>query len=133
MPDPAHRLDGVDVLVIDDNDDARDVLESILRYSGAHVRVAKSAAEALGLLEIARAHVILTDISMPGMTGYEFLERLRARPEEQERPTPVIGITGFPNEGPQMAAAGFQASMQKPVEPFAVVDEIVRIIAGPTS
>src|SRR5437016_7377785 len=89
------HLDGIHVLVVDDNEDARKVLEAYLIYVGAKVTTARSGGEALAIVAQVQAHVIVSDVSMPGMTGIEFIREVRKLPGQAERPTPAIAFTAF--------------------------------------
>jgi CheY-like chemotaxis protein len=128
-PDPP-RLDGVHVLLVDDNEDARTILESYLTHLGANVTTARSGGEGLGKLHEVQAHVIVSDLSMPGMTGQEFLRHVRAMPSQAERPTPAIAFTAFSDETNRRQAleSGFQVYLVKPVDPLRVVEEIERLM-----
>jgi CheY-like chemotaxis protein len=120
-------LRGVHVVVVDDNDDARDIVVSFLGYHGAHVTAAATAREALDVLGSVRPDVIVSDISMPGMTGHELIRQVRALPGEAEHPTPAIALTIFSSERAQALASGFQAYLVKPIDPSAVVREVARL------
>jgi len=123
------NLDGVHVLLVDDNEDALEIFGAYLRHLGAVVTVARNGAEALGLLEQARAHVIVTDLTMPGMDGVEFVSRLRGHRGEAESPTPVIAVTAFPeNYVPEaMHELGFRSYLVKPVNPERVAREVLAV------
>jgi CheY-like chemotaxis protein len=132
MPEPGVRvLDGVHVVIVDDNVDARHVLDSFLSHHGAVVTTAATASEALGLLGEVRAHVILSDIAMPGMDGLEFLRRMRAMSAEAQRPTPAIAITAFEDNAHRAREAGFAAFFVKPVDPLVIIDEIAWLLREP--
>src|SRR5437868_14641554 len=123
MPDETPPdLSGLHVLVIDDNDDARTVLGSYLEHLGATVSLARNAGDALALLNDLRAHVIVSDLSMPGMDGLELLTRIRALPAEQKAPTPAIAFTGFATRENREAArrVGFELFIVKPADPLDV-------------
>lgn len=89
------NLAGVHVLLVDDNEDALEIFGAYLRHLGAVVTVARNGAEALGLLEQARAHVIVTALTMPGMDGVEFVSRLRGhRGEAESGRLPIHAVQG---------------------------------------
>lgn len=119
-------LTGVHVLLVDDNDDALRIFASYLGHLGAVVTMARNGAEALALLEQAQAHVIVTDLSMPGMDGIEFIHRLRGHRGEAEAPTPVIAVTAFPDTYRPQAIhdLGFRSYLVKPVNPERVAREV---------
>src|SRR2546428_10199178 len=90
-----HELDGVHVLVVEDKDAARHLIASVLTYHGANVHAASGAVEALTVLQTMRVDVVVSDLSMPGLTGYDLLHKLREQPHQRRRPTPVIALTAF--------------------------------------
>ncbi|RPH54400.1 sensor histidine kinase, partial [bacterium] len=108
-------LDGVRVLVVDDEADARDLLGQILSRSGAEVEVAASAAEGLEALERFQPHVVVSDISMPGQDGYDFIRTLRRRGHH----LPDAALTAFARVEDRRRAllAGFQIHLAKPIDP----------------
>ena len=131
MPDDAHPdLRGVHVLVVDDNADARLILGTYLEYLGATVTTARNAGDALAAITDVRAHVIISDISMPGMDGIEMLKRIRNMPSERSAPTPAIAFSGFADRSNQAAArhAGFAAFFPKPADPLDVAREVQRLL-----
>jgi CheY-like chemotaxis protein len=121
------RLDGVRVLVVDDEPDARDLFESILRHAGAEVDVAESAAAALEVMDARPPRVLVTDIEMPGRDGYELLEAARAG-ARRGRPFAAIAVTAYAREVDRRRAldAGFDLHLPKPVDP----DDLVAAIAS---
>ena len=130
MPEePRPHLDGIHVLVIDDNEDARKVLESYLIYVGAKVTTARSGGEALAIVAQVQAHVIVSDVSMPGMTGIEFIRAVRKLPGQAERPTPAIAFTAFADRQSRSEAleSGFNVYLVKPVDPLDIAHEIIRL------
>jgi CheY-like chemotaxis protein len=101
----------VRILVVDDNDDGREILRMVLTYAGAMVQAAGSAREAVELLEA--ADVVVTDYAMPGETGLWLLERVQQRP----RPVPVIVVTGYADVyARELARAPFARVLRKPVD-----------------
>jgi CheY-like chemotaxis protein len=119
-------LVGLHVLVVDDDDDTRDILQQVLRHEGALVTTASSAREALA--SIAVADVIVTDLSMPGEDGLWLL----AQVEQTPRRVPVIVVSGF-GDYYNLSGAKFARVLRKPVDPWrlceairAVVDEGLR-------
>ncbi len=115
----APRLDGLTVLVVDDEEDARLVQEQILRNHGAEVLTAESASQALEIFGMSQPDVIVSDIGMPEMDGYALLRRLRALPPAKGGRTPALALTAYArHEDAQRAfAAGFQMHTPKPVTP----------------
>ena len=122
-------LTGVHVLLVDDNEDALHIFGSYLRHVGAVVTEARNGAEALGMLQQAQAHVIVTDLSMPGIDGVEFVSRLRGHRGEADAPTPVIAVTAFPENYVReaMHELGFRSYLVKPVNPERIAREVLAV------
>ena len=118
-PKNGPRLDGLSVLLVDDEQDALEVIGEVLRNHGAEVHLATSAERALNQLEHLRPDVILSDIGMPAMDGFALIRRIRALPAELGGRTPAAALTAYARtEDAQRAfAAGFQMHIAKPVEP----------------
>lgn len=121
-------LEGVHVLLVDDNEDALELFGSSLRRAGAVVTVARDGEQALGYLNLVRAHVIVT-LSMPGIDGMEFVSRLRGQRGQHQAPTPVIAVTAFTDQYNlrHTKDAGFSSYLVKPVDPARVAREVRRI------
>ena len=114
---PGTALDGLRVLVVDDDPDTRELLAVSLGASGARVATAQSADEALRLLENGGADVIVSDIGMPVVDGYMLMQRIRALPGAAGR-VPAIALTAYarPQDRQDALAAGYQVHLPKPVE-----------------
>ena len=112
------RLDGMRVLVIDDDGDSREFMEQALCSRGAHVVSVGSANEALAELERARPHVIVSDIAMPEVDGYELVQRVRALPVDQGGSTPALALTAHASKEIHERAlqSGFHRYASKPVD-----------------
>ena len=118
-------LAGVRVLIAEDHDDTRDILEQALRYLGATVTTVALASEALVL--VAAADIIVTDFSMPQQDGVWLLEQVN----QQSRPIPVILVSGFAEQQvPRLAEAPFARKLLKPVDPW-VLGDIIRTLLRP--
>jgi PAS domain S-box-containing protein len=127
---PAPRLDGVRALVVDDHEDGLELLAMVLTQQGAEVIKASDATVALDLLRERRPNVLVSDLEMPGESGYELVEKVRALPASQGGLTPAIALTAFarPDDRLRALMAGFQAHLSKPMrvqELAAVVAELV--------
>ncbi|MET0649551.1 MAG: PAS domain-containing protein [Pyrinomonadaceae bacterium] len=124
-------LEGVRVLVVDDEPDARRLLTEVLSRRGAEVLPAASAAEALELLQTWRPHVLLSDIGMPDGDGYELIRRVRELPEERGGCTPAAALTAYagPADRARALSNGYQLHVAKPVEP-AELTAVVASLAG---
>jgi CheY-like chemotaxis protein len=130
MPDPdAVRLDGVHVLVVDDDEDTRDLLELYLANRGATVTTARSGGEAVAMVSESGAHVIISDISMPGMSGLEFMRRVRDLPGQAAKRTPAIAFTALRDQvhRTEALASGFHVYLLKPLAPRMVAQEVARL------
>ncbi len=112
-------LRNVRVLVVDDEEDARLLLETTLTQYGADVTIASSAAEAMQEIERALPDVVLSDVGMPHEDGYSLIRRLRARPAAAGGSIPAVAITAYASANDRLAAlsAGYQAHVAKPFEP----------------
>jgi signal transduction histidine kinase len=118
------KLGGIKVLIVDDESDARDLVQRILTGCAAETTVAASAGDAVLLLKTFEPDVILSDIGMPGQDGYEFMQLVRSRGLK----IPAIALTAFarPQDRIRVIEAGYQAHLPKPVEPA----ELVAMIAS---
>jgi signal transduction histidine kinase len=127
----APSLDGIRVLVVDDDHDARDLLTTILQRCGAKVAVASSAAEGFDLLSVERPDVLLSDIEMPDEDGYMFIKRVRALDGKAGGDVPAAALTAYASTGDRMKVlgAGFNMHVAKPVQP-AELATIVANLAG---
>jgi len=129
-------LAGVRLLVVDDQEDAREALATLLARHGAEVSAASSGSEALALLaqgvESAPPHVLVCDIAMPELDGYAVIGQLRALEKEHRIPLsaqiPAIALTAYaqPKDRVRALRAGFQTHLAKPVDPA----ELIRVIAS---
>jgi CheY-like chemotaxis protein len=124
-------LKGVHVFVIDDNDDSCRLLEQALNYCGALVTVFSSAEAALEAMKEYIPTLIISDLSMPGMTGLEFMRRVRERPVEKGGLIPAIAVTAYYEDFAAVIAraAGFEAYLTKPIK-FVTLCMLVYHVAG---
>ncbi|MBD0372097.1 MAG: response regulator [Pyrinomonadaceae bacterium] len=115
------------VLVVDDAPDVLEMFGVMLRISGYDVAVAASAAEALEQASVMTFDVIVSDIGMPEMNGYELAQRLRTLPGYAD--VPMIAVTGFSmyKDQTQALESGFNAHLSKPVNPTTLLDLIERL------
>jgi PAS domain S-box-containing protein len=119
------RLDGLRVLVVDDEPDARSLVQQILKQHGAEVHVAESAAQARAALSTSKPDVIVSDIGMPDEDGYAFIRQVRADGSR----TPAIALTAYASQQDAQRAfvAGFQKHVTKPVEPARLVSVVANL------
>jgi signal transduction histidine kinase/ActR/RegA family two-component response regulator len=128
---PTVRLDGVHVLVVDDEADARRVLAVMLERAGAVVTTADSARAAIEALANGRPHVLVSDIGMPDQDGFDLIRQLRDDGREI-RDVPAVALTAYvQKEDAHLAqAAGFQVHVPKPVDPHQLTAVIARLARG---
>jgi PAS domain S-box-containing protein len=121
----AERLEGVHVLIVDDQADERELLYTILTNRGADVETAASAAAAVKAIQRARPAVLITDLAMPGDDGYALLRRVRAMPGAAGIPAVAVTAHARAEDRSRALQAGFQGYLSKPIEH----DRLVRLIA----
>ncbi len=117
------------ILVVEDEPDARELLLIVLGESGAAVRTASSAKEALAILDSNEIDIIVSDIGMPEVDGLQMLRQIRALPAPK-RSTPAIALTAYSRAVDRTKAlqAGFQAHVPKPVDPHELVTVIASLV-----
>ena len=123
-------LDGVTVLVVDDEPDARELLRRVLERRQAKVVLAGGAREAVDALRQHRPDVIVSDIGMPELDGYDMIRLIRALPSEQGGKTPAIALTAFARSEDRRRAmlAGFQVHIKKPVEASELIATVASLL-----
>jgi CheY-like chemotaxis protein len=121
------------VLVVDDEPDARELLERLLTDRGAAVSVAAGADEALAILDAAGVDVLIADIGMPDVDGYELVRRVRRREADRGGRLPALALTAFARQEDRARAlaAGFQDHLAKPVEASALIAAVARLATPP--
>ena len=129
QPDEPARLDGVRVLVVDDEQDTRLLLMTVLTESGAQVNTVASAADALESLQQNDTDLLLSDIEMPGEDGYSLIRKVRESEKWEQRGIPAIALTAHARATDRLQAlsAGFQLHMPKPVEPAELIVAIANL------
>ena len=125
----AFRLAGVQVLVVEDQWDTRDLLAEILGSAGCRVVAVGSANEALEAFDAAPPDVLLSDIGMPGEDGYSLLRKIRLRKPAEGGKVPAIAISAYAREEDRIRSlsAGFQIHIAKPFEPSEVLAAVGRM------
>ncbi|MEH2202604.1 MAG: ATP-binding protein [Nostoc sp.] len=123
-------LNGIRVLVVDDDTDSRDFVAFVLEQDGAFVMAASSADEALQTLAEVKLDVLVSDISMPDMDGYMLIHEVRTRTPEQGGRIPAIALTAFArnNDYEKALKAGFQMHLSKPLNPEKLIAAIVKLM-----
>jgi len=122
---------GTKVLVVDDDDDARELLRSILAQSGASVRTAASTEEAMIQYDSRAPNILISDIGMPHEDGYELIRRVRARERDAGGSRiPALALTAFARADDRRKAinAGFHMHLAKPIEPSALVSAVASLV-----
>ncbi|HEX4053029.1 MAG TPA: PAS domain S-box protein [Tepidisphaeraceae bacterium] len=129
---PLVRLDGLRVLVVDDEADARRILVKVLKDAGAIVTAAGSAEEALEALPKARPEVLISDLGMPDVDGFDLIRSVRAS-GHSAKDLPAVALTAFVHKKDQRQAllAGFQVHVPKPIDPHDLL-AVVASLAGRT-
>lgn len=122
-------LEGLHLLVVDDDPEACAMLQIILADRGAHVKAAYDHDGALAVLDVLQPDAIVSDIGMPGKDGYELIREVRRREAGRNRHTPAIALTSFnrPQDQALAFSAGFDAHCAKPLRPIQLVKEISRL------
>ena len=124
------RLDNTSILIVDDDEETLALYLRALERMGARVAGARDAATALAVVAQARPDIVLCDLHLPGIDGYELLEQMHARAESSD--LPVIAISGSHPmlEADRCKAAGFVEHLTKPVRLDVIVSAIQRHHAG---
>ena len=118
-PRVAARLDGISVLVIDDEADTLELSRAILESGGAQVKVARNAEEGLSILRRDRPQVLISDIGLPGTDGYGFIAAVRRLPHSEGGGTPACALTAYARaeDREKVLASGYQMHLTKPIDP----------------
>jgi PAS domain S-box-containing protein len=132
---PPERLDGLDVLVVDDEADGRDVAAAILERLGATVRTAASASEAWSSLEKQLPSVLISDVEMPDEDGYSLIRRLRNLPPDAGGRLPAAAFTAYARaeDRSQALAAGYDAHLSKPISPQELASVVALLARRPVA
>lgn len=130
---PTPVLAGARILVVEDDRDTREFVCAALAACSADVTAVASADEALVRLEKGWPDVILSDVRMPGMDGYELIQRIRAQEAQRGDRALTIALTAYANadERANLLGAGFDIHVAKPVDPDDLAATIGRVLRGP--
>jgi CheY-like chemotaxis protein len=123
-------LAGVRVLAIDDEEDALGLLRVVLEAAGAEVLTASSATEALRRIAEIKPDVLVTDLGMPQMDGFEFIRRIRSSADPTTREIPAAALTAFARSEDRTKAldSGFEMHLAKPVDPAELVSSVATLV-----
>jgi PAS domain S-box-containing protein len=133
QPDAPESLPPIEILIVDDDGDVRDLLALLLESRGAIARTVSSASEALDAISQRRPDVLLADLRMPDEDGYSLIRKVRAREREQEEGRlPAIAVTAYasPSDRDKAIAAGFDLHVAKPVEPADLARAVATVASG---
>ena len=135
-PPASHGVDlqGVRVLLVEDERDTRELLSVALAGYGARVRAAASVDEALDALRAASPDVLVSDIGMPGRDGYDLLDAVRRADEPRISTVPAIALTAYakPEDRARRSPRRFQEHLTKPLEPVQLARAIRALVPAPT-
>jgi CheY-like chemotaxis protein len=130
-PEHLPLLDGVHVLVVDDDEEVREAIVAVLQDCGAEVIAAPGGAAALNTLRHAQPDVLVSDIAMPGMDGHRLIRRIRALDPARGGSIPAAALTAYANSADRARAllGGYQVYLAKPFDPTELVT-LVAHLAG---
>jgi CheY-like chemotaxis protein len=116
------------IVVVEDEYDSAQMVSKILNYHGIEVHVARNGAECLALLNDVVPTIVVTDLAMPDMDGWETLAAIRANPQTSH--IPVVAITAYHSVdvAEEAMGAGFDAYFSKPINPRSFVDDLAKLI-----
>ena len=127
LDDGSPNLTGLKILVVEDDNDTRELLRILLETQGGTVSAASCVADALTSFDQSRPDVLVADIGMPDYNGYTLIGRVRARDRERGSIVPAIALTAYATaiDRDTVLSAGFQVHMPKPFDP----EQLVSVIA----
>jgi hypothetical protein len=120
------KLGAIHVMAIDDDNDALSLVQEILELAGARVTTVDSGASALELLAAIRPDVVIADVGMPDIDGFELIRRIRRSPDAQVRHIPAIALTAYARSADRVRAleSGFEMHLSKPADPAELIAAI---------
>lgn len=129
---PSGTLAGLDILVVEDDDDTRFFITTVLEMDGAKVIAVISAAEARQVLSEFQPDVLISDIGLPGEDGYTFICKIRALKPKNGGRVPAIALTAFADSEARIRAleAGFDTHVSKPIAPEELVEIVANLVAS---
>jgi PAS domain S-box-containing protein len=129
----SESLARLDIVLVDDHADARDLLSLLLQMRGATVRSVSSAAGALEAIALRRPDVLLADVGMPDVDGYSLIRKVRANDRQRGVHLPAIAVTAYATiaDRERAIAEGYDGHVAKPVDPHALARTIARVVKTP--
>ena len=129
-----HSLEGLRILLVDDEPEAREIISTVMTRTGAEVTACHSASEALATLLEWKPDVILSDIAMPDEDGYSFIGKVRSLPREKGGETPAAALSAYARDVDrhQALAAGYQMHIAKPIAATQLVTMVARLAGRET-
>jgi signal transduction histidine kinase/CheY-like chemotaxis protein len=126
----AEALQGLRILVVDDEADARDLLMTILKRCGSDVRCSESASDAMQTFSEWNPDILVSDIGMPNEDGYSFIKRVRQLKSDRAQKIPAVALTAYATDEDRLRAleAGFHTHVPKPIEPENFVSSIASVL-----
>ena len=123
-------LEGISIVLAEDDDDAREALRLVLVARGASLRCVNNGAAALAAIRDDPPDVVISDIAMPGEDGHAFLRKLRELPPKRGGRTPAVALTAFQGRDARLASvhAGYHYHLTKPVDTDKLVDILVGLV-----
>jgi PAS domain S-box-containing protein len=124
-----HNLKGIHVLVVDDHEDARDLIRTVLETCGAEVDTAGDVNAALVAFDRRVPNVLISDIGMPGQDGYDLIRQIRALPADRGGGVPAAALSAYARTEDRRRAlnAGYSMHLAKPIEPGELVDVVASL------
>jgi CheY-like chemotaxis protein len=123
-------LAGVHTLVVDSDQECRQLLSAILRYCGALVTTTATASEALKVMSVAKCDVLVVEIALPGETGVDLMRRVRGLKPEDGGVVRAIALSGRSEDLDHAVATGFDAHLTKPVDPWTLCRLVAMLALG---
>ncbi|BAU10270.1 multi-sensor signal transduction histidine kinase [Leptolyngbya sp. NIES-3755] len=128
FPEASTALTGVRILAVDDDPDNLDLLSFLLQQDGATVTAISSPRSAIGLIANQPFDLIISDIGMPELDGYELMQQIRALPQAQQIPALALTAFVYPEDQEKAIKAGFQAYITKPVNPIELLETVTQLV-----
>jgi PAS domain S-box-containing protein len=131
-PPQEQNLKGIRVVTVDDDPDSLELLTMVLSFYGAEVQTFSSAADVLAQWQALQPDILLSDIGMPDIDGYDLIQNIRKLPSPNGKPVPAIAISAYAHEVDQQKAlaSGFQQHISKPLEVDQLVQSVARLVRG---